>query len=156
MSAMCIRRRLTRTGGWVGPKEHHQEVSPAGCSVASYKAHTYYTVYVSCLYFMKFSYWMCVHMRERECNGQDKNFIVREIWHKKERASESLKRSREWRVEQKRKSLPGWAADVILKRLEQKWGGSGKQTIDLSLYSPSLAFSIYLTLFLQFYCDKST
>lgn len=23
---------------------------------------------------MKFSYWMCVHMRERECNGQDKKF----------------------------------------------------------------------------------
>lgn len=39
-----------------------------------------------------------------------------------------------------KESLPGWAADVILKRLEQKWGGSGKQTIDLSLYSPSLAF----------------
>lgn len=55
-----------------------------------------------------------------------------------------------------KENLPGWAADVILKRLEQKWGGSGEQTIDLSLYSPSLAFSIYLTLFLQFYCDKST
>lgn len=114
-------------------------------------------LYASCLYMMKCLYWMCVHMRERECNEQDKKF------HSEGNLTQEGKG--QWKLEEKQRvkgraeekeSLPGWAADVILKRLEQKWGGSGKQTIDLSLYSPSLAFSIYLTLFLQFYCDRST
>lgn len=65
-SAMCIRRRLTRTGGWVGPKEHHQEVSPAGCSVASYKAHTHYTaICIMSILHEVFVLDACAHARAR-------------------------------------------------------------------------------------------
>lgn len=34
---VCTKASLTGTVGWVGPTEHHQEVSPTGYSVASWK-----------------------------------------------------------------------------------------------------------------------
>lgn len=123
---MCVRERLTRKGGWVGPMEHHQEVSPVGCFVASWKAHIHGSVIG-----IRYSWFSVCGVCECT-SGRTNNSIVREIWHKVERASESLKRSR------KREREPPWVgcwchSQKNEAKMRRKWGANNSPLFFLSL-----------------------
>lgn len=111
--------------------EHHLEVSPAGCFAASWKARTDY--WAACLQVIECA---CVH---EGTSGGTNNSTAREIWHKEERASGSLKRSREWRMEEKKEgSSLGGLLMSSFRRMEQKasrkWGANNSSFPSLPLF----------------------
>lgn len=122
--------------------EHHQEVSPVGYSVASWKTHTNYSVIGVIV--------LCVIERNVVCVRAHQAEQIIPSWGKsdtrRKRPVQASREAKNERVEEKRSSLGG-----LLMSFSEEWskkrGGSGEQTIALSLFPLPPSLSVFLSLF---------